>query len=436
MALPQGNSILIVDDNENNLHVLSNTLELQGYQVRCAKSGRMALLAINRFQVDLILLDIRMPGMDGYSVCESLKADPQTTEIPVIFLSALDDPLDKVKAFEVGGVDYVSKPFQMPEILARVETHLKISRLNRTLVQKNARLEQEIERRQQIEDQLHEALDNLKQTQAQVIAREKLASLGSLTSGIAHELRNPLNFVTNYAEGSMEMLEEALQDLLLPANALSLESVDEVRTLLVDVKENANLIHAHSKRAERVINTMLKQARSGDYEVQSVNFNMVLMDAVNLAYYSKRAQDKDFNIIIEADYDDAINQVEVIESSLSRAMVNIIDNALYAMDLKKGNTPDFKPKLTLRSRSLGDTVEVRVRDNGIGIHLDVEDKIFTEFFTTKPPGQGTGLGLSTAASIIVGQHSGRITYTTEPNTFTEFIITLPRTHAKRDRREK
>ncbi|NJN21168.1 MAG: hypothetical protein HC812_08245 [Leptolyngbya sp. RL_3_1] len=354
----------------------------------------------------------------------------------MIFLSALDDPLDKVKAFEVGGVDYVSKPFQMPEILARVETHLKISRLNRTLVQKNARLEQEIERRQQIEDQLHEALDNLKQTQAQVIAREKLASLGSLTSGIAHELRNPLNFVTNYAEGSMEMLEEALQDLLLPANALSLESVDEVRTLLVDVKENANLIHAHSKRAERVINTMLKQARSGDYEVQSVNFNMVLMDAVNLAYYSKRAQDKDFNIIIEADYDDAINQVEVIESSLSRAMVNIIDNALYAMDLKKGNTPDFKPKLTLRSRSLGDTVEVRVRDNGIGIHLDVEDKIFTEFFTTKPPGQGTGLGLSTAASIIVGQHSGRITYTTEPNTFTEFIITLPRTHAKRDRREK
>ncbi len=426
MVFANSNSLLIVDDNENNLHVLSNTLDLQGYDVRCAKSGRMALLALNRFPVDLILLDIRMPGMDGYTVCEELKTNPNTAEIPVIFLSALDDPLDKVKAFEVGGVDYVSKPFQMPEILARVKTHLKIASLNKTLLRNNAQLKQEVERRTAAEKDLHNALSDLKQTQDQIIARERLASLGSLTSGIAHELRNPLNFVTNYAESSSEILDDVLQEITTKFETLLPDTVNSIKNLLVDVKENADLIHSHSKRAERVINTMLKQARNGDHEMQSVDLNMILMDAVNFAYHSKRAKEKGFNVIIETDYDDTMGCIDVMESSLSRAIINIIDNSLYAMDVKKRKHPSFKPKLTIGSQSFENEVEVRVLDNGPGIAPDIKEKIFAEFFTTKPPGQGTGLGLSTAANIIVGQHRGQIAYETQLGNWTEFIITLPR----------
>lgn len=214
-------NILIVDDTPDNLRLLSTMLSEQGYKVRSAISGQMALMGIKASPPDLILLDINMPQMNGYEVCSSLKAREATQQIPVIFISALGEVLDKVKAFSVGGVDYITKPFQIEEVLARIETHLTIRNLQKQLTQHNVRLRQEVSDRLLAEQaereksqQLTEALQQLKLTQAHLVQSEKMSSLGNLVAGIAHEINNPVGFIygnltytTKHTQDLLELLE-------------------------------------------------------------------------------------------------------------------------------------------------------------------------------------------------------------------------------------
>jgi signal transduction histidine kinase len=434
--------ILIVDDNPVNLSVLANTLTSSGFDIAVEPDGESAIAQVESNPPDLILLDIQMPGLDGFETCERLKANPLTHDIPIIFITALSDTTDKVKGFSLGAVDYITKPFQQEEVLARVRLHLKLRFLTKTLEQQNIRLKHEIEQRQETEAELQKTLKQLQAAQTQIVAQEKLASLGILTAGIAHELRNPLNFVNNYAEGSVELTEELLEEIDNQAEHLDAGILDYIKQMLIDIRDNAAAIHQHGQRAEGTIQSMMQHARTGGGQRQLTELNALLDQAVQLAYHSRRAIDSDCNAVICKDYDDSIGQLEVVSCDLNRAFINIVDNACYAICVKQkhyqqqeGNDKrgrlsqegeDFTPTLWLKTRNLREAVEICIRDNGMGIPSEIKETIFHPFFTTKPAGEGTGLGLSLTHDIIVGQHGGTLQVKSEPGAFTEFIITLPR----------
>ena len=417
---------MIVDDRPDNLRLLSQILASEGYKVRKVLDGNHALDAAQLDPPDLILLDIMMPEMDGYEVCRRLKGDERTQTIPVLFLSALDVLEDKIKAFSVGGVDYITKPFQKEEVVARVSAHLQIQALTQALKSQNTALTEEIEQRKVIEADLKKALQDLKNAQEQIISREKLASLGTLATGIAHELRNPLNFVNNYAEGSIELADELSAELEQQLAHIAPETRATIQELMADLRENAIAIYQHGQRAERIINSMMQHARTGISPPQQVDLNALLAQAIDWVYHSRRATSIGFNIVLETDYDPAIGEIEVLPNQLSRALINLIDNAFYALQKKQERIDaDFTPRLEIATRKLHQSIEIRIRDNGLGIAPENRSKIFEPFFTTKPAGEGTGLGLSMTHEIITKQHGGTLTLETEPNVYTEFIIRLP-----------
>jgi two-component system, NtrC family, sensor kinase len=416
-------NILVVDDKPDNLRLLSKILTGAGYKVRKVLSGRLAIDAALLDPPDLILLDIMMPETDGYQVCEILQQNHQTKDIPIIFLSALDTVTDKVKAFTVGGVDYITKPFQQEEVLARVRTHLRLRQLNQSLHQRNTHLKQEIKQRRKIAAELKETLQELRGAQEQMITQEKLASLGALMAGIAHELRNPLNFVNNYAESSVELVTDTLVALETQATLLTPELRELLQELLIDIQENARAIHQHGQRAERIIHNMMQPTRRYT-ERQMINLNILLAEAVDLSYHSRRAKMPEFNVTIHTDYDSAIVSIEASPSDLSRAFINLIDNACYAVYQKQQAIEAFEPTLWIITRQLNHQIKVQIRDNGTGITPDIQKQIFDPFFTTKA-NEGTGLGLSITYDVIVGQHQGTLSVKSEFDVYTEFTITLP-----------
>ncbi|MCI0512559.1 ATP-binding protein [candidate division KSB1 bacterium] len=265
-------------------------------------------------------------------------------------------------------------------------------------------------------------------TQQRLITQQKLASLGALTAGIAHEIKNPLNFVNNFAELSIELVADLQQQLDLEKMPFGPEKVAEIESLVTTLKQNAARIQEHGKRADSIVRSMLQHSRGKAGERQLTDINHLLEEDMNLAYHGMRAQDSTFNIKIEKELDPAIGQLEVVPQDISRVFLNIITNACYEAHRKKtGQNGDFTPTLLVRSQNLGDQIEIRIRDNGKGIPAAVRDKMFTPFFTTKPAGQGTGLGLSISYDIVVHGHNGQITFETVEGEFTEFIIRLPKT---------
>src|SRR3989339_1785270 len=259
-------------------------------------------------------------------------------------------------------------------------------------------------------------LKELKSAQVQLIHSEKMASLGELTAGIAHEIKNPLNFVNNFSEISGELLDEMKTELENKNN-------EEVIELIENLKQNLEKINQHGKRADSIVKGMLLHSRGSSGEKTLTDINDLLDQYVNLAYHGLRAQDKEFNITIEKDYDKTLEKINVIPQDLSRVFLNIIHNACYAANEKKISGSDFNPVLKVSTKNLNGKVEIRIGDNGNGIPANILDKIFQPFFTTKPTGEGTGLGLSLSYDIVVKQHSGEIKFESEEGTYTEFIIT-------------
>ena len=288
--------------------------------------------------------------------------------------------------------------------------------------------------------ELEGALKSLEQAQDQVVMQEKLAALGELTAGVAHEIKNPLNFIKNFSESSQELLEELREEMAKERNPEAVadddETPEERRELIdeisADLVGNLEKIHAHGERADRVVQSMLQMGRD-EAERRMTDLNQLLDEHVRLAFHSARASDTEFTLDIRQELDPEIGEIEVIPNDLGRVFLNMVTNACYATDEKRRRLAEeggeaaagYTPTLTLTTRNLADRVEVRVRDNGSGIPAELKEKIFNPFFTTKPTDKGTGLGLA-LSSDIVREHGGTIQVESEPDEFTEMIISLPR----------
>ena len=274
------------------------------------------------------------------------------------------------------------------------------------------------------------ALAELKFAQNRLIQTEKLASLGQLTSGIAHEIKNPLNFINNFSALSTELIDE-LQETLRKAD-LSEDLGVDVNELTGMLKGNLDKVQQHGKRADAIVKNMLMHSRESSGERRSANINAIIEDSLNLAYYGARAEKKDFEVTLQRSFDPAAGEVDMYPQDMTRAILNLVSNSLYALIKRNGELgKGYEPTLTASTKNIGgDRVEIRIRDNGGGIPAEIRDRIFNPFFTTKPPGEGTGLGLSLSYDIIVKQHAGSIEFDTQPDDFTEFRVVLPRIIAK------
>jgi len=287
----------------------------------------------------------------------------------------------------------------------------------------NARLLREL--RQRTAD-LSKSLDDLRTAQDRLVQTEKLASLGQLTAVIAHEIKNPLNFVNNFSALSAELVDEMTEVLESPEfdEKRKRTELDEIRGLL---KSNLEKVVQHGKRADSIVKNMLLHSREGSSEHRPVEINAIVDESLNLAYHGARAEKQGFNITLERDFDPTAGVAEVFPQEITRVFLNMISNGFYAATKRAAEAGNgFQPTVRTATRNLGDRVEIRIRDNGLGMTSEVKEKIFNPFFTTKPPGEGTGLGLSMSHDIVVKQHGGTIDVDTEPGVFTEFRIVLPR----------
>ena len=286
----------------------------------------------------------------------------------------------------------------------------------------NARLLNELRERT---TELSQSLEELRTAQDRLVQTEKLASLGQLTAGIAHEIKNPLNFVNNFSSLSSELIGE-LND------ALRNTTVDEKARMEIDeltqiLQSNLEKIVQHGKRADSIVKNMLLHSRQGSGERRPADINALVEESLNLAYHGARAERPEFDIALEQNLYATAELIDLYPQEITRVLLNVISNGFYAAAKRKeaaGN--GFEPKLSVTTRTLGGSVEIRIRDNGTGIPAEVKEKIFNPFFTTKPAGEGTGLGLSICHDVIVKQHGGSIDVETKPGAFTEFTIRLPR----------
>ncbi len=317
--------------------------------------------------------------------------------------------------------DKLQYQFRMTALLATLGAFLLIAiilwRNNRRQKKANRLLNKQKEMIASQRNDLEKTLDQLKVTQAQLIQSEKMASMGELTAGIAHEIQNPLNFVNNFSEVNKELLEEMNQEI-------DKGNYTEVKAIASDVIANEQKINHHGKRADAIVKGMLQHSRSSDGVKEPTDINALADEYLRLAYHGLRAKDKSFNVTMITDYDDSIGKISIIPQDIGRAILNLITNAFYVVTEKKMQHPNgYEPTVSVTTKKRGDKVSVSIKDNGNGIPQKVLDKIFQPFFTTKPAGQGTGLGLSLSYDTVKA-HGGELKVETKEGEWTEFIINL------------
>jgi signal transduction histidine kinase len=421
--------ILVVDDTPANLDVISEALTDAGYEVAIAIDGERALKQVQYTLPSLILLDVMMPGINGFETCRRLKASPVTKDIPVIFMTALSDTADKIKGFQLGAVDYITKPFEETEVLARVNTHIKLRNLNKELEQRVASRTAE----------LTAALTQVKQSQLQLIQSEKMSALGNLVAGVAHEINNPVGFIY----GNIKELNLALTDIVhhlrlyqqeCPNPGKDIESHAEDIDLEYVLKDTAKMLSSMEVGCDRLrnISTSLRTFSRADTAVKvSANICDGIDSTLMILQHRLKAQDTRPEIQVIKEYGD-IPPVKCYLGQVNQVFMNVLSNAIDAVNecnygRKFAEIAAAPNTITITTELTQDRprVVVKIKDNGKGISEDVKVHIFDHLFTTKLVGQGTGLGLSISRQIVEEIHGGSLTCSSVLGEGTEFAIELP-----------
>ncbi|BAS58894.1 response regulator receiver sensor signal transduction histidine kinase [Leptolyngbya boryana NIES-2135] len=424
MNMTASNSILIVDDTPNNIKILLDVLNNVGYEVSVAKSGEIALEKLPFIQPDLILLDVMMPGIDGFETCRCLKADENTKNIPVIFMTALSDSVNKLAGLRMGAVDYITKPIEIEEVLARINIQLKLKNTQQALIN-------EIEERRQTEAKLKEALLDLRHTQTQLVQAEKMSSLGRLVAGIAHEINNPISFIYGnlrhthqYAQELIELLQ--LYQRKFPTSDSEIQAKSEEADLEFMLNDFPKLLASMKVGIERIREIVLSLrvfSRLDEAGLKEVDIHQGLDSTLTLLEHRLKANSQASNIEVIKDYGN-LPLVECYAGQLNQVFMNILNNAIDA--LLEEPQKQAIPTIRISTRVTDDQhISIRIKDNGAGITVDIIQQIFDPFFTTKPVGVGTGMGLAISYQIVVERHQGILECRSRPGEGTEFLIQIP-----------
>ena len=427
-AMTEPTRILLVDDTPTNLSVLSESIQDQGWVTLFATDGETAIEQAEYAQPALILLDVMMPGLDGFETCTKLKNNSKTKDIPVIFMTALSDSLDKVKGLNLGAVDYITKPFQQEEVVARVKMQLRMHQMNRQLEASNEMLEQRVEERTQ---ELSKVLNNLKKAQMHLVQSEKMSSLGQMMAGIAHEINNPVNFIygnlkpaSDYFKDLIDLVEMYQEKYPAPDEELQdhLDTLD-LPFMIEDAFKLLESLRIGSDRIRQIVLSMRNFSRLDEASIKHVNIHEGI-DSTLLILQHKLRSTANKPVEIVKRYG-SLPPVECYPSQLNQVFMNILSNAIDAFEGRYSQA-DRPPEIEIiTSLEAPDTVQIQIQDNGAGIPPQILNKLFDPFFTTKPVGKGTGLGLSISHQIVVEKHGGDLDCTSALGEGTCFIIKVP-----------
>jgi signal transduction histidine kinase len=448
--------ILLVDDNPTNLKMLSESIRDQGWTTLIATDGESAIEQTEYAQPDLILLDVMMPGIDGFETCRQLKSNLNTFRIPVIFMTALSDSIDKVRGLDMGAVDYIVKPFQHEEVLARIKLHLKLHQLTKALEEKNDLFQQKIIQQQETEEKLQilnlelehrveqrtaelmQSLQQLQQTQLKLIQNEKMSALGNLVAGVAHEINNPVGFISGNLEQATLSLQDVIEHLNLYRTGKSKVDIAEhaedidIDYLLEDLPKMISSMKTGCDRIKQISISLRTFSRADtDHKVEA-NIHEGINSSLMILHHRLKASQEHPEIQVIKQYG-KIPSVECFLGQLNQVFMNLLANAIDAFEEQNQGQSyaqiEANPNIITITTELSldqQHVVIKIQDNGIGIPEEIQSKIFDHLFTTKAVGKGTGLGLSISKQIIEECHGGSLELISN-STGTTFIISIPQT---------